>query len=109
MDLLHADILLPLIYDTDHKIVTAQFITSGIFSMPTCSNDKRKKSKAPSRYLYNNMDKKKWKLFMIEVERLTSQHESLLFFSKTTKSGHTINRMWNQNSKVILQAAKTTI
>ena len=56
MNLLHADILPPLIYDTDHKIVTAQFITSGIFSMPTCSNDKRKKSKAPSRYLYNNMD-----------------------------------------------------
>src|SRR5437764_10770281 len=35
MDILHADILSPLIYDTDHKIVTAQFITSGIFSMPT--------------------------------------------------------------------------
>src|SRR5436309_2562655 len=56
MDLLHADILLSLIYDTDHKIVIAQFITSGIFSMPTCSNDKRNKSKAPSRYLYNNID-----------------------------------------------------
>ena len=91
MDILHADILSPLIYDTDHKIVTAQFITSGIFSMPTRANDKRNKGNAPSRFVYNNMDQKKWELFTAEVERLTAQHESLLSFSKTTKSVHTIN------------------
>jgi len=109
MDILYADILSPLIYDTDHKIVTAQFITSGIFSMPTRANDKRNKGNAPSRFVYKNMDQKKWDLFTAEVECLTAQHESLLSFSKTTKSVHTINRMWDQISKVILQAAKATI
>src|ERR1044072_3350148 len=55
-DLLYADTLPPLIYGTDHKIVSAHFITSGIFSLPSLFTNRRNCTNIMNRYIYSNMN-----------------------------------------------------
>jgi exonuclease III/ribonuclease HI len=108
-DLLYADTLPTLIYGTDHKVVTAHFITSSIFSLPSISKDKKNNTNVTRRFIYSNMNDSMWENFTHDLEQLSLTSDSLRPDSRSSKSVRSLNRMWEQIVKHTMKAAKDYI